>query len=97
LSSANGEVLRPKADDDRFANGDRALGGAADAQRAVNEGGMADGDRSVGRGRDLRFDEIHFRRADEAGDESVGRFIVKLAWRADLLNEAVAQDDDAVG
>ena len=38
-----------------------------------------------------------FRRADEAGNEWVGRLIVKLARRANLLNEAVAQDDDAVG
>ena len=40
--------------------------------------------------------EIHRRRADEAGDEPVGRLVVELERLADLLHPAVAHDDDAV-
>ncbi len=35
--------------------------------------------------------------ADEAGDEAVLRMVVELALRADLLDLAVAHDDEAVG
>ena len=40
--------------------------------------------------------EVHLRRADEAGDEEVCRMVEDLLRRADLLDEAVAHDDDAV-
>ena len=43
-----------------------------------------------------RVKEVHLRRADEAGDEEVGRVVEDLLRRADLLDEAVAHDDDAV-
>ena len=46
---------------------------------------------------DQRFEETHFRRADEARDEAVHRRIVDLGRRADLFDHAVAQHDDAVG
>ena len=40
--------------------------------------------------------DVHGRRADEAGDEHVGRGVVHVARRADLLQEAVLEDRDAV-
>ena len=40
--------------------------------------------------------EVHLRRADEAGDEEVCRMVEDLLRGADLLDEAVAHDDDAV-
>ena len=42
------------------------------------------------------FKEIHLRRADEARDEQVRRMVEDLLRRADLLDVAVAHDDDAV-
>ena len=41
--------------------------------------------------------EIHLRRADEAGDELVGRLVVEIERRAHLLDPARAQHDDLVG
>ena len=43
------------------------------------------------------FEQIHGRRADEFGDEEIGRMIIDIERRADLLDDAVAQDDDAIG
>ena len=37
-----------------------------------------------------RVEEVHLRRADEAGDEEVGRMVEDLLRGADLLDEAVA-------
>ena len=42
-------------------------------------------------------EEIHLRRADEAGDEAIGRMVVELERRADLLDAPAAQHDDPVG
>ena len=42
-------------------------------------------------------DEIHLRRADEAGDEVVCRRVVEFHRRADLLDLAGVQHDDLVG
>ena len=42
-------------------------------------------------------DEIHLRRADEAGHEFVGRRVVELHRRADLLDLAGVEHDDLVG
>ena len=42
-------------------------------------------------------DKIHLRRADEAGYEFVGRIVVKLHRRADLLDPAGVQHHDLVG
>ena len=41
-------------------------------------------------------EEVHLRRADEARDEQVLRMVEDLLRGADLLDEAVAHDDDAV-
>ena len=41
--------------------------------------------------------EIHGRRADEAGDEQVLRPIIKLERRADLLDQAVMHHHDPIG
>ena len=42
-------------------------------------------------------DEIHRRRADEAGDESRRRLVIELVRRADLLDAAMVHHHDAVG
>jgi len=42
-------------------------------------------------------EEVHRGLADEAGDEDVGRFVVTLHRRADLLETAAVEDGDAVG
>ena len=42
-------------------------------------------------------EEIHARRADEAGDEQIGGMVVEVERRADLLDHAGAQHHDAVG
>ncbi len=47
--------------------------------------------------RHFAADEIHPRRADEPGDESVGRRVVEIERRADLFDPAAAQHDDLVG
>ena len=41
--------------------------------------------------------QVHGRRTDEAGDEEVGRTVVQLERRADLLDRSVVQHHDAVG
>ena len=46
---------------------------------------------------DARVEEIHLRRTDEAGDETVARIVVERERRADLLDAARAQHDDLVG
>ena len=45
----------------------------------------------------LELEEIHRRRADEAGDEQVGGAAIDLHRRADLLQLAAAHDRDPVG
>src|SRR6266436_7861131 len=46
---------------------------------------------------DFRLEEIHRRRADEAGDEQVGGRIIKVERLADLLEAALVHHDNAVG
>ena len=46
---------------------------------------------------DRRLHEVHLRRADEAGDEQVGRMVVELERGADLLDDAALQHHDLVG
>src|SRR5256885_563650 len=41
--------------------------------------------------------EVRRRRADESGDEKVGRIVVQLERRADLLDAAGVHDHDPVG
>jgi hypothetical protein len=41
--------------------------------------------------------DVHLRRAQEAGDETITRVGVELDRRADLLDSAVTEDDDRVG
>ena len=45
---------------------------------------------------DRAADEVHRRRADEAGDEQVGRIVVDLLRRADLADLAVLHHHDAI-
>ncbi len=46
---------------------------------------------------DAAGEQVHPRAADEAGDEDVGGLVVEVERRADLLDHALAQHDDAVG
>ena len=45
---------------------------------------------------DWKGEQIHRRRSDESGHKDVRRVTVKLAWRRELLQQAVAQYCDAV-
>ncbi len=47
--------------------------------------------------RDAAFEEVHRRRADEAGDEQVGRPVVEIERGTRLFHDPVMHDDDAVG
>ena len=72
-------------------------GSGSDRNADVASAGQGDGD-AVGAGRaDLRRQEIHLRRADEAGDEKVYGMMVELERRSRLLDVAGIQDDDLVG
>src|SRR5579883_2498106 len=42
----------------------------------------------------LARNEIHRGRADEAGDEEIGRAVIEFERRADLLHATVMHDDD---
>ena len=53
-------------------------------------------DRAAGIG-DPADAKIHGRRADEAGDEAVGRPVVDVVRRVELLDDAGMHDGDAVG
>ena len=46
---------------------------------------------------ELAVEQVHRRRADEAGDEQIVGPVVELERRADLLDPAVVHDDDLVG
>lgn len=41
------------------------------------------------------FEDIHVRRADESGNEEIGRVSVDIDWGADLLHSSGFHDDDA--
>ena len=45
----------------------------------------------------LGLQQIHGRRADEAGDENIGRTVEEFQRRADLLDAAGLHNDDLVG
>ena len=59
-------------------------------------GAEIDDQAAVALGR-LALEQVHARRADEAGDEDIGRIVVDLERRADLLQHAMVHDGDAVG
>src|SRR3954469_11004300 len=61
---------------------------AVDGHDAVAELHTAVGDRHL--------DQVHRRGADEAGDEEVGRAVVHVARRVDLLEQTVLEDGHAV-
>ena len=62
-------------------------------QRVAHDG---DGVGVATLGKPAVLEEVHLRRTDEAGDEQVRGVVEHLLRGADLLNEAVAHDDDAV-
>jgi len=87
-------MLRPHAHGEARAGPDSAL-----AQRHRERVAAGDGDvgSAVVDGGDGAVQEVHMRRAGEAGNEAVGRPVVQLVWRAHLLDAARAQHHDAVG
>src|SRR5690606_2846205 len=85
------EMLRPDAIDHRPPV--RALRHVVDRQRDAALG--HDTRRAVRD--DLAFDEIHGRRADEAGNEQVVGTVVKIERGAHLLDDAVVHHHDLVG
>ena len=62
---------------------------------AIGRVSSADGDLSGTR--HARREQVHARRADEAGDEEIGRMVVDLERRSDLLDASGTQHHDAVG
>ena len=71
-----------------------ALAGVVETAKCSGRMPMVVAPRFVGLG---AFDEVHVWRADEAGDEEVGRVAVELQRRADLLDHPAVQHDDLVG
>ncbi len=63
--------------------------GTANAPASTNRVEVAAGN--------LGVEEVHRRRADEAGDEHVDRLVVQRLRRVELLQDAVAHDGDAGG
>ena len=88
------DVLGTDAKDDGLvgARGERGVVEGSDGEAE------AEGDELEAGGGALEaaFEEVHGRRAEEAGDEEVGRFVVDRARRADLLKDAGAQDGEAI-
>ena len=70
---------------------------SADADQRLSSAGQDDRGRLAVDGGDLHVDEVHARRADERGDELVGRRVVELERRADLRNAPLVENDDHVG
>ena len=88
------EMLRPDTHRHRLACLRRGVG---DGQRELEPGLAAKLHFAVPGPSDFAGDEVHARRADEPGDEEIGRMIVEIERRPDLLDHAGAQHDDAVG
>ena len=91
------EHLRPDPDHDLFVHpaGERGMGRQQGVGHAQPLGAEQDLD-APGAVRQPAAQEVHRRRADEARHEHVGRLVVELLRRADLLQPAVAHDRDAV-
>src|SRR6187401_2773925 len=91
------EILRPDPEDDRLPRGGAYA--RVVRQRLVGEQKRLrtdrHGDAAVLR-LDLRLDQVHRGRADEAGDEEVGRRVVQPLRDVHLLQLAAAHDRDAV-
>ena len=82
------EMLRPDAVDGRPSGRGGERGAERQAQPAVRHEAVRF---------DAAPDEVHGRRADEAGDEQVVGTVVEVERGADLLDDAVMHDDDLVG
>ena len=91
---AQRDVLRPQAEGDLLAAGWLAADDQRGQGKAVVE---TEVDRLAAAAGDFARHEVHARAADEAGNEQVRRVVVELERRADLLDHAGAQHDDAVG
>ena len=90
------EVLGADAQEQRRARGRRR---GRDRQRDGHavEVGQGEGHAGALRLGDLGLEEVHARRADEAGDEEAVRIVVERERRADLLDPPGPQHDDLVG
>ena len=87
------DVLGPDADGERRAVGERVV---AAGERQPDAALEFDAEALLGADRGA-LEEVHRRGAEEAGDERVARAGVELDGRADLLDRALVQHDDAVG
>ena len=88
------DVLRADAERHRLAG----LGPCAERIAVERQAALAGRERqAVRRLLEPALDEVHARRADEAGDEQVGRAVVEVERRADLLDSLVLHDRDPVG
>ena len=94
---AEQNVYRAYADGDAAAF--HACGSELFALRGGERGSVPqNGDRVAVRslGQRAIFKEVHLRRTNKARDKQIGRMVEDLLRRADLLDKAVAHDDDAV-
>src|SRR6185369_1446479 len=79
------QVLRPDAERGLVA---RAKAAAADGNGDLPAARQDDGDARGADRTNLRGEEIHLRRADEAGHEEIDGMVIELQWRARLLDIA---------
>ena len=85
------EMIGPHAVGDGLAVGARTR-----TERPAHAVGRFDVRHPVGPAQRALHD-VHCRRADELSDEQIVRTVVQLERRADLLDDAVVHDDNAVG
>lgn len=88
------EVLGADAEGERVAGADVA---AVHRQGQWVAAGQFDGDHLGAGGDGAHLDEVHLRRAEEAGDEAVLRVVIKVQRLADLGDLAGVEYDDLVG
>ena len=90
-------TCRKVSDPKMFGHADRARPVAAVACRHADALGPEPDGGGTEFGRRRAADQVHLWRADEAGDEHVGRVAIQFQRRADLLDAAGVQHHDAVG
>ena len=87
------EMVGSEADDDFVADGWADRLAEVTRDRDLEACGLEG--RALARSGDGRFDEVHRRAADEAGNEPVDRMVVELLRWADLLEDALTHDRDS--
>ena len=91
-----GDVQILRANPERHVASGMAAEPVRHRRRHLEANAVADRPQPAILGFDADRREVHRRRADKPGDETVGRFVVQLHRVADLLHPAVAHHDDAV-